>query len=363
MTDAFVSGSFIDQVGGRKFNTWHRKEDVLGVERIVAGDTVTVGMDKGRILDVECVKAPMFIHVGDTVVQSGKTQLVLTNCWWKDNGIQLLDRSVSWYEPIQNRQYASILDPLTETYQLVGTFMCGTSAQILVVQMEMPSFYVNDMPEEEHHCFLTVTEDRQSGQKNYGVSFTRVVCENTYMMAINGGLRSLPNSINSDLMLQFRTEVELAMIQRREEEHSALNKMFVTPVTTEKIEAVAVAMFPLPKRPQSLDLFERAIESGYDMTADNQVAQFATKKFATAKQVYESAMARHEERTKEFFVRVNQFNDEHPYAAGTEYGVMQAVTGFWNHYEGFRGSEDMAQFNLLFGDRNAAIQEAVKVLR
>lgn len=356
MTDYFVTGTFSEG-----FNSWHKKENTLGVARIVDGDTMTDATKKGRMFDVEVVKAPMYIHVGDTAILSDKTALALTNAWWNTNGIQLIDRSVSWYEPIQNAQYAEILDPLCDTYQPVGVLMCGSQAEIVVFQMAMPSFYVNDAENEKHEAFLTVSEDRKTGKKHYGVSFTRVVCMNTYFMSVNGGLKSLPNTLNAALMLQFRTQIEQAMIARREQERDALNKMFTQHIDNKVVEQVAQAILPMPQKPQVLDIFEAAQGVGYDFNADNNVAQFANKKLATTQQHYDNAMERHAARTKDFFTRVTQSNEE--FGGQTAYGTFQAVTSFWNHYEGFRTAEDKLMADLFFGERQKSIGAALEILR
>lgn len=354
--DYFVTGTFTEG-----FNSWHKKENELGVERIKDGDTMTDAIRKGLMDNVTVVKAPMYIHVGDQAILSDKTQLAMTGAWWKDNGVQLIDRSVSWYEPIQNSDYARILDPLSETYKPVGALMCGAQAEIVVFQMEMPEFYVNDKEAEKHQAFLVVSEDRKTGKKHYGVTFTRVVCQNTYFMSISGGLKALPNTLNADLMLQFRTQIELAMIQQRNAELEALNTMFTKQVSNTVVEDVAKVILPMPQRPQVLQIFDTAQSVGFDFEANTDVAQFANKKLATTQQHYDNAMTRHEERTKDFFSRVAASNDE--FGGQTAYGTFQAVTSFWNHYEGFRTEDDKLMGDLFFGERQKSIAAALEVLR
>jgi hypothetical protein len=348
------------------FSSWHKAEDRLDIERIEDGDNVTDAMRKGRMLEIETVLCPTVVEVpfagGIMRVESDKKQLALAGVPWTNNGVQLLNREVTWYEPIQNAEYARILDPLVDTYKVVGTMMVGSLGQIVIVQMEMPDFYVGDNLNEGHTVYLTVAEDRKTGKKHYGTSITRVVCQNTYFMAVGGGLRSLPNCKDANLMLEFRTQIEQAMITRREQELARLNALFTTRATKLDETEVAAAMFPTPSRPKIMDIVDEARVRGVDMESDSPAVQAMSRKEQTSKYQYERDMARQEARMKAFFGLIGQFNDEHPYAAHTKYGIMQAATGFWNHYDGFRSDEATAMYNLFFGDRQRAMQNAFAVL-
>ena len=363
MTANFKTGTFLE---GQEYNSWHREEDRLPIERIVVGDNVTKAMKKANMYDIKVVKANATIAVpmpdGSIVhIPSGKPQLAMTGVPWETDGIQLLNRPVDWVGIVQNSDYAEILNPLTEKYQMIGVMHVGTKGETIVIQMEMPDFYVKDHPDERTRCMFTVAENRLTGEKFYGDTFVRVVCENTYMMATGDkdGFKALPNTDKAKELLQFRTSVEELLIRKREQEHKALNDMFTTPVSKTKVSEVANAMFPMPKRPAFLNLVDMANDAQYNVEAD----EYASTKERKDKQRYDAAMNRQEEYVKDFFARVDQFNDEHSYAANTQYAVLQGMTSYWNHTETMsRTPQDQKTYNLYFGKGQKAIQRGRKVL-
>jgi hypothetical protein len=169
--DYFKVGTFNT---GKYGLSWHKKE--ANTTPIADGDNVTDAMQKAGMLDIEVGKYPMYIHVGDTAVLSEQKQLVMTNVPWSSNGIQVMDRQVSWYNPIQNKEYAEVLDGLTSHYPVAGVLMCGRVGEVMAVQLEMPDFEIGGNDQEQHKSFLLVAEDRKSGLKTFGSVVTRVVC-------------------------------------------------------------------------------------------------------------------------------------------------------------------------------------------
>lgn len=344
------------------YNSWHNEENRLKVQRIVPGDNVTAAMTKAKMIDIEAITCPMFVQVGKKNIRADKDQLVLTGVPWTKNGIQLLHRQVTRYEAIQNWEYAKILDTLTDKYQVVGTIMVGQYGETLIVQLEMPAFYVQGLEDEKHQVYLTVTENRQTGKKHYGVSVTRVVCQNTYFAAVNGGLRSLPNGTGAKFILEFRTMLEQKMIETRDNELALMNHLFTKKVDDKVVSAVAAAMFPTPKRPQFLDLVDDTIAAGVDVSNKGELTQVVGDKTKQSTVNYDNALERQETRMKAFFSIVEQVKDENPAIANTAYAPFQAATYFWTHYNEFRSSEENAEYNRLFGDRYAAINAARDVL-
>jgi hypothetical protein len=351
MAAYFKAGTF--QTG--KFGlSWHKDEQ--SVEPIVVGDDVFSAQGKAGILGIEPVKAPLFLHVpGRDPIKSGKDALVLVNVPWTNDGIQDLERQVSWYEPISNRQYAEILNPLCETWQVIGALHCGPLGEVFAVQFEMDSVDIGGLEAERHEFFLLVAEDRKTGKKYYGTTATRVVCQNTFNAAVSN-MKTLPSGKDAAAMLMFRTALQEAAIKTRRAHIASLNRMFTQKIESrDEIDAVANILFPMPKRPGFLDLVEEAEAVGYDMTADNTTAQFAATKAKTTQRDYQAAMDRQETYIQAYNVELSRFNDEFPYAADTKYALWQAATAVQKPTSTIYGrtEEDVATYKLLFGGDRA----------
>ena len=179
--DYFKTGTFNTEKYGK---SWHGKE--ADYEPITNGDNVTDAMSKAKMLDIHVGEYPMTIKVGDTLLQTTDRRLVMTNCHWsKNNGIQDLGRSIKRYVPIQNCQYAEMLDGLSEHYPVMGVLMCGKVGQTMVIQLEMTPFEVAGLESEHHESTFFVAEDRVLGTNYYGSVNTRIVCQNTFNMAVS----------------------------------------------------------------------------------------------------------------------------------------------------------------------------------
>lgn len=359
MTDYFKAGATNYEKDGL---SWHKKEGVN--PSILENHTVSQAMDLCSIRGIEVVKAPIYMELpSGQKIQSKKFGLVLTNVPWTESGIQDLERQVSWYEPINNSRYGEILDPLAETYELGSVLHCGPLGEVLAVQFKLPDFMVDDRERELHTSYLLVAEDRKNGKKHYHVTTTRVVCQNTYAAAISG-VKSMPNGQDAEMMLVFRTSLEQQAIQTRQKFIADMNKLFTKPTNAEDVTKVANTLFPMPKRPGFLEMTEKARENGYDFTAENEIAQFASEKERRVLRDYDAAMDRQEQYLNAFFTAHNRFNDEQPYAANTAYSVWNAATEVQRADSEIYGrtEEDVATFNLLFGNRQKALSEVYSLL-
>lgn len=354
MTAYFKAGSFNS---GKYGLSWHKGE--LAFEPVVDGDNVTDAMAKAKILDVHVGTYPTYIHVGDQVVKTDNDQLVMTNCGWMDNGIQQLNRAVSWYTPIQNAEYAEILNPLTKSYPVAGVLMCGKYGEVLAIQLELPEFTIAGRDEELHKGFLMVSEDRKLGLKIYGSVATRVVCANTYNAAISEkGNKSLPNCQDSHAMLQFRTRIEEKAIANQQQFIQNMNHLFTKKVGNKEIDNLLTELFPEPKKPQMVELWQ----DNQDVLNGDAISQTVDKRGQRALNLFENAIERKERYEKELVENFFKFNDEQPYAANTAYGLFQATTQFFNHSEEWQSDEATHNYNLLFGEKAKLMAKAQQIL-
>ena len=354
MTDYFQIGTFnTDRFG----ISWHKKE--LGTEPIADSDNVTDAMSKAKMIDIQVGKYPTYIVIGDQKIETEDKRLVMTNVPWTDNGIQDLERNVSWYEPINNSQYATILDPLTKHYPVAGVLMCGKYGEVLAVQMEMPEYEIGGQEQELHKPFLLVAENRKSGLKTYGTVHTRVVCQNTYNAAIGEkGNKSLPNSLDSYAILQFRTRIEKKAIESNRQYVDGLNYLFIKKIGNKEIDNLITELFPKPNKPQMVKLWE----DNQDILNGDAVSQTIDERGQRAANLYQNAIDRNKKYERELIENFFRFNDSHAYAGATAYALFQATTEFYNHSEYWQSEQDTHMYNLHFGDKAKQMAVAWQVL-
>lgn len=352
--DYFKVGTFNT---GKYGLSWHKKE--ANTTPIVDGDNVSDAMQKAGMLDIEVGKYPMYIHVGDAAVLSEQKQLVMTNVPWSANGIQVMDRSVSWYEPVQNRQYAEVLDGLTSHYPVAGVLMCGKYGEVMAVQLELPEYTIGGQDEELHKPFLMIAEDRKSGMKQWGSVHTRIVCANTYAAATaEKGDKSLPNCGDSYAILKFRSRIEEKAIKSHQDYIAGLNHLFKTPVQSGDVNNLIAQLFPEPQKPQMVKLWE----NNQDVLNGDSISETVDKRGQRANQLFQNAIERNERYSRELAQNFFQFNDEFAYAANSRYSLWQATTQFFNHSQEWQSDQDVHAYNVLFGDKAKQMNLAWAIL-
>lgn len=350
MTAYFKVGSFREAEG----KSWHGLENL---ERpIPAGATVLDAMQIEGIdrIEVVGVASEDRVPVGNdqyvTVKNSDKQRLYMINCPWTDNGVQSLDREITWYQPVQNRDYARILEPLTEKYGVMGVLHVGKRGEIVIVQFDMGEFEVAGNANEAHKSKLLFAENRHNGSKYFGYTNTRVVCQNTFNAAINGGVRSMPNGKDVEMTLGFEVAVE----EYRINQLIQLNNLFTKKIKKEAVTELAAQLFPSPQPTKWMTRIQEVGASGFDVSAQ----KGAVSKAENDREAYERALVRQERHMTEFFGRYERFNDEQPYAADTAYALFQSATEHFNHSELYRGGTDQRQGNILFGQDAQTLQNA-----
>ena len=302
-------------------------------------------------------KCETYVQVGDEkILLPGKSMLAFTNV--PNRGTILLPRLVDWYEPIQNSQYAQVLDTLTPKYQVAGVTLCGRYGQILAVQLKMDGFNIGGLEEEEHKAFLLVMENRETGEKQYGGVYTRVVCENTVNAAMNEkGDRGLPNGTDAFEILQLRTQIEEKVLENRLGYIASMNHLFKTKVQEDKMDAILNKLFVDPKGTPKVQQMTN-VASAMDIKPTDTVERKSIRS-ANLQRNAVDRNARHRTAIKEAYVQVC---DEFPAIAGTEYAFFQAITGHVNHSPEYKSAQDKDTLNLLFGTKADTQRNAMALL-
>lgn len=325
-----------------QWKSWHGLEEAN--EPILQGDSPLTATKKAKIDNVEVVSCDVgFTLDGEFYANDSKKMLVMKNCFWQPNGVQSLNRLVRNYNSIQNRQYAEVLESLGEEYQVIGTGMVGGRGEWFFLQFELPEFYVADLEQEQHTNYLLVGTNRITGKRFWGQVATRVVCENTVVMATSEtGLSWLPTGKNSLDFLKFRTKMENFAAKGRKKQVEELNYLFTKKVTNEQVTQLANGLFPLPSKPKKMEM----VESAMNLVVDGSNVH---KGYKTAKTQHESNVKNALNAQNELLNNFFKFNDEHSYGANTAYAALNAATEQLCHSDAYNKNNLMQ--NNLFGNK------------
>lgn len=327
--------------------TWHGREPEFSDGYIQVGERPSEAMGMIGTLDMVTQKTPTMIEINGVQTPTGDFKLVQTNVPWNDEGYEILNRTVNNYHPIQNRQLGEIFDPLSDTYQLATVGNIGVRGQISFIEFKDGEFTIGGNDNELHKPYLLIGDNKESKGTYVGYVTTRVVCENTWTMAI-GGIKPIPHSHDSVQILDYIAHIQYQVVQHRAEEIAMLNKMFNTPLRSGDMNDIAKKVFPEVRKSNKLQLFESS-----EQYRTQAIVPIMEKEVG----LFEKSVQRIEKRRIGLVEELFKFNDEHSHAANTAYAALNAVTGYVNHSNDFNGQGTDVVANLMFGNRTQYQQD------
>jgi hypothetical protein len=291
----------------------------------------------------------------------GRFGLIRQPVAW-DNSYKRLRVVGNRYDPIQNLQLGLIFEPLQKDWPLESIMVMKDGA-ITAFELKLDPFDVGGLEREAHESFLLILNDHTQNSIGVLETFVRVVCWNTYRLALGDQktFSRIPHSGNAALEMAFRAAVMERAVQRRKEEQAVLNTMFSTPVDKEGLANIIEAAYPMPNKGRRLRLDESV---GDDMPEGDIVEQFLSVADGE-RNLFEVAVERVKRQREEVAANYGRFNDEHSYAAGTVYAAFQGVTYATNHSDLYTGDNDKRIVSLVTGQRqqsNAAAYKAAVAL-
>ena len=351
----FRAGSFnTDRYGW----SWHGEE--ANFESLTDTDDVSSSLVKARIHNVYCDKVQSTINIpitdgdGQPLIENDKQvfitkplpkePLYLTGVPWTDDGIQVLGRSVKRYVPVQNQQYANILNPLVDSgYKVAGVMMVGIRGEIFGVQLELPEFTVNTpMGDELHRCYLYVYTNRETGQQGFDLTVVRVVCANTHSLAVSN-MPTIPSTGKPELILDYRTNLVARLTRESKAQKASLERLVAKPFTLTQLSTLAESLYPLPGRGGVLVDYDAMPESA-DLEIESNF--YVHSKGVRADKLWQNKVDRQIAHQTQLLIELDKFNEKNPKLANTAYAGWQAITAHTSHHEG-----ESKTYHLFFGDR------------
>lgn len=288
----------------------------------------------------------------ETRVKVGKDDgydMYLTNLPY-GNGVQDMKRTVSsWYNPISDMDYARALDTLGEKYQLRLFGHGGSRGQWIVWQFRVPDIYVENDPKGGlHRGYLTIAEDRATGNKIFTNGFQRVFCENQFFQFLKNN-RAIVSGQYGHLFL----DIEIWFETERMKTVDAMNNMFTKPISDTNVTELANILFPMPQERGNVQKARQALESGFN-GSDAKMTQL-NEVIYKGERDHRAAMARQEAHMKSFFGLVDHYKEE---VGENMAALFNAATHHESHSNLYRATGDARDFSLMFGSNANNLENA-----
>lgn len=271
-------------------------------------------------------------------------------------------RSVSRATPIQNMEMANLLDRLVESeaaknlgvhLEIAGVLDQGRYSWYL---LKMPDFLVNNMEDERHLSYLLVGNDH-NGTLYFGDTGVRVVCWNTFSMAVQSrDLLRISHTGDPLGKLEMNTYLLELFLREQDTMRQELNTLFNTDLRKiGKPEEIAqdffMNVFPDPKPPRA-KRSARLIEEHARKT-DGKIVEDVKEYVSKAEQAYENAKARQHRKRFLALGGFHYHNEQYPTSAETAYALFQSVTDLLSNKNDLlqqRGNQEDLLARQFFGD-------------
>jgi hypothetical protein len=286
-------------------------------------ETLTVADGLGRTgLDFEVSKRPNKVEYKGQMVETGSYSVVRPPVSGDDQ-VRIFKGTVGEnYEPIQNSDIASILDPIAEDWPLetIGGLRHG---QKIFVVLDSGTYQVGPEDEEVDGYFL-VTDDK-AGNQSLRVSYTptRVVCMNTLRVALSKADMTInvQHTSNVEEELDFYAQVMKNMQEGQEAAHEAMDEMARSGVQTGGVQEVLDHTYPEPNMNDKARIGRQIRRS----VGDSGYSQEQKKLALDALQRWEKRRDRQKELRDIGFKAYQAFNERNPNQAETAWAAYNAV--------------------------------------
>jgi hypothetical protein len=261
------------------------------------------------------------------------------------------------YELIQHRDFASILDPLSERWQVETAgvlsnggqlFFCFAAGQYVVNQDAIKLYWI--------------ASDFKNGRAARLFSaHTRVVCNNTFIIAESGAIASLkfPHTRGVAAELEFAVAALAAAEAQQAQVAAQLEAMGRHPLTTQELHTLLAATYPMPQAPRRVRTVE-ALERGRAFLAEHAPLAAYSADIARLDEVHAHNRQRVEELRAATLERYHVFGAERSDYRDTAWAAWNAITEVSNHRQGRNAATEGEM--VLFGYRGDEMRRAWREL-
>jgi hypothetical protein len=325
---------------------WHRCQDAVLQPQCLASEAVTL-----LNADFTVEKQPLYRQDYYGIFQLVEGQVALVRPPLpKDPEERVLDIVSESYEIIQYTDFARMLEPLSQRWNIESIGLLGRG-EVLYIMFRTGEMSVNG---DDFQTFLTLHEHKDGRAAGATDHQNRIVCRNTFEAAMASGNARIrvPHERGANLELDFCTQLMTAHIARQDEIKGQLVRFAMQPLYASQVSGILERVYPTPAKPRRAELLAR----GAEFTA--QYADLQT--MATADLEKWEAMRANSERLRFTVLQEYYKENERNRYPGTKWALHVAGTAVENHRTG-KGSRRVGE-SILFGSRGESMKRLFKEL-
>jgi len=349
---------FGERFFGRRQPAWHRIGTVMDEDLTVsqAMQHVDVGF--------EIYTTPTYVEVNGQYIKTadlGQTSTgrstseynaIMREPTTDDPQHRVLSVVGGQWTPIQTRELAEYLDPISKKYpvETIGAIGHGEKIFITLDAGE------RTIAGEHHHLYYLIT-DHRDGTGALTIAFTpvRVVCQNTLTTGLNSAKISTALKHNKQIKqdAQWWIRIMNNMLTSQDQVVAQLERLAHYKLEDGDVNKVLGVSYPEPSRPRKLSLTKDITPD--DVSKDTWLTILNDTKDMQMK--FEQKKENQDKIRNAALSRFHVFNDEQPQLANTPWALWQAVVETEDYRKGW---EVRNTSSALFGVRAATKARAFK---
>lgn len=326
---------FGERFYGRRQPAWHRIGKVMDLDA-----TVSEAM-KYIDVDFEIFTVPTTVTMPDGTVIATNHNAIVRDKTTDDNQYRVLSVVGGEWTPIQMRDLATYLDPISERFPVETIGAIGHGEKVFITLDAGDSEIAG-----EHHRLYYLVTDHRDGMGALQIAFTpvRVVCQNTLTTGLNSAKVSVSLTHNRQIKAntEWYTTIFNSMLTAKDAVVADMNLLADFSFAKGEVETVLTTVYPQASPPSRLKLSNGITED--DVPRETWLTILNDTKHLQDE--YEKRKNRVESYRAGALERFHAFNDEFPRNANTPYALYQAVVETEDYRRGRTNSG-----TALFGQR------------
>lgn len=330
---------FGERFFGRRQPAWHRIGKVMDADM-----TVTQAMQHVDV-DFEIYTTPTYVYVdGEYILTSelgSDHNAIVREPTTDDPQHRVLSVVGGQWTPIQTRDLANYLDPISEKYPVETIGALGRGEKLFITLDAGESSIAG-----EHHKLYYLITDHRDGTGALTIAFTpvRVVCQNTLTTGLSSAKVSVALKHNKMIKADTQWYIRLFnnMLTSQDQVIAQMERLAHFSIDEDDVTKVLQSAYPEPSRPRRLNLAK-------DVTQDDVGRDTWLTILNDTKHLQEQYEKRVEAKNKirgGALERFHVFNDEQPQLANTPWALWQAVVETEDYRKGWENTA-----SAMFGER------------
>ena len=320
---------------GRRQPAWHRIGKVMDADM-----TVTQAMQHVDV-GFEISTMPTYITLPDGTQVATDHNAIVREPVADDNQYRVLSVVGGQWTPIQTRDLANYLDPISEKYPVETIGALGHGEKLFITLDAGESAIAG-----EHHKLYYLITDHRDGTGALTIAFTpvRVVCQNTLTTGLSSAKVSVALKHNKMIKADTQWYIRLFnnMLTSQDQVIAQMERLAHFSVEEDDVSKVLNVAYPEPSRPRRLNLAKDVTQD--DVGRDTWLTILNDTKHL--QEEYEKRVEAKNRIRAGALERFHVFNDEQPRLANTPWALWQAIVETEDYRKGW-----VKTASTLFGER------------